>query len=77
MNNPIPPLDTMPLNDATWASIKRELEQKLANERNKLEAPGSDIDATNVSRGRISVLKELLELPRVREMLAKGIAVPA
>lgn len=67
-------ISSYPLNDETWASVREELEKMLANERGRLEDPSAGIDATNVSRGRISAIKELLGLPAKRARLAQGIA---
>jgi hypothetical protein len=67
-------ISAYPLNDETWASVREELEQMLAHERGRLEDPSANIDATNVSRGRISAIKELLGLPAKRARLAQGIA---
>lgn len=63
----------MQLNDETWHRIKAELEKKLASERGRLEDPKADIDATNVSRGRISAFKELLALPTQLAALARNV----
>lgn len=63
----------MQLNDETWHRIKAELEKKLALERGRLEDPKADHNATQISRGRISMLKELLALPQQLEALARNV----
>jgi hypothetical protein len=63
----------MTLNDETWHRVKAEVEKMLDAERTRLEDPKAGIDATNVSRGRISALKELLALPRRLEALARNV----
>lgn len=57
--------------DGTWRQVTRWAESKLKTEREKND--GMDLDAvqTAVIRGRISLLKELLALPRVSEAQAR------
>lgn len=66
-------MDTRPLNDETWHRVKSELETMLTHERNRLEDQTKGIDETNVSRGRISAIKELLRLPDKLAALARNV----
>lgn len=59
----------MNFTDGTWAGIEAELKTMLESERKRLEDPLRTHDETQVSRGRIGVLKELLALPARREAL--------
>jgi hypothetical protein len=54
----------------TWLQVLQVVEQKLANDRAKLENPATDPQDTQTIRGRISLAKEILQLPAELERKA-------
>lgn len=47
----------------TWAFMKQHLEKRLADCRNDNDSPSYDIEQTQILRGRIQEIKDLLDLP--------------
>lgn len=52
---------------ATWAFIRDWATARLGESREALETHGLDIEETEHQRGRIAVLRELLDLEKPRQ----------
>ena len=63
---------TINFSDGTWRQVSQWAEQKLKTEREKNDGVELDPVQTAVLRGRISLLKELLALPRVKDAEARA-----
>ena len=55
---------------ATWGHVEQQLNEDLAAARSHLESPTISHDLSNIQRGRIAALKELLAYAKQRSPAA-------